>query len=1277
MNTGTYQNFKKLHSFVTKIWILLLTLLIVSEQAYTQEGCSIPLTCNGNVQVSLNPSCEEVITAKALVKNMPFPESDYRVVVKDNRGRVIPNNRVNRDYIGQRLEVSVFLDRCGTSCWGYAWIEDKLPPVVVNCDTITVNCGTNTTPVSGIARPVVTEFCGNITYRNLPDIVEKLPCPNEFEKIIKRPWIFTDTYGNSSSCTQVIRVRRTQLSQVTGPKSYDDIELPVLECGIFNDFLANGSPNPNSTGFPSNIACENIKESYKDISFPLCGNGKKILREWLVIDWCTGKDTILNQVIKIVDKRGPQDPTHPTLVNLKTDQKKCSATYKVPHPGSTDCSSYVYFIGIREKDKHGFYGDTIYHSPRIISNPDNTYTLLDVGLDTTIIIYKMSDACSNVSYSNMRVVVQDKEAPSANCEGFLVVSLKENGWSELTALAVNSGSTDNCGIVKYEIRRLNSHCPGFGADTTFKSSVNFCCNDINSSNSSYIRVVLRVTDASGNINECITNVRVQDKIPPVFTHCPENITLECYQDWRDTSLTGGGPIAVDNCGVRITRNPDEPSLNKCGVGSIRRSWVARDSQGLTVTCTQTITLINSNPFTAENVIFPNDTTIHACYNPDQLSPDFLRSRPKADAQSCADLAISYTDDYYKVDNACHKIIRTWRVIDWCTYSTNNSNFITGTQKILIQDKQGPRVTFGCGDRTVSAQDRCDAVVHHRIEAEDNCTPANLLKYSWEVNLNSDHTIDDTGFGAALSDTFPAGRHIMTFRVVDGCGNETICRYTFTVNNNKKPTPVCLGEVVVVLDKNGRAAIWAKDFDLKSESFCGTDRNLRFAFSTNVRDTGRVFTCADIRNGISARVPVRMYVFDANNNFDFCDVTLVLQDSPLNNACPNSLTDGGTISGKIVNSKMQNAQSVNVILEDATDNTVKEVATNEEGNFSFTGTTFNKNYMLKPEKMDEIDMGVNTLDLVTLQRHILGIQRLSTPYHLIAADVDNDKRIQLSDLVALRKIILGISGDLPNNRPWRFVPRDFKFEEGKPFDLKEVKVYENLEIDDMAADFMMIKVGDVDAAFTNSGLFGRSLSPSSVIYYEQVNDQIKMYAGQDFNASGMEFSLGINDYVNIMPGAINIDGSETHYDNQKLKIAWVSKSGDQMIKQNDLLFTIFVNNKTKSDIVNLTSEWYSKELETNEIELVERNQGQIFGKITSFPNPFTDKSTLSFQLPADEIINLTIHDQQGKEVLQDKIKGTKGENKYTVLRSDLQGTGVYLLNLRGSKINQTIKLFLIH
>ena len=65
-------------------------------------------------------------------------------------------------------------------------------------------------------------------------------------------------------------------------------------------------------------------------------------------------------------------------------------------------------------------------------------------------------------------------------------------------------------------------------------------------------------------------------------------------------------------------------------------------------------------------------------------------------------------------------------------------------------------------------------------------------------------------------------------------------------------------------------------------------------------------------------------------------------------------------------------------------------------------------------------GVSTLDLVKIQRHILGLEELNSPYKLIAADVNADNEIKASDLTELRKLILGIITDLPTNESWRFV-----------------------------------------------------------------------------------------------------------------------------------------------------------------------------------------------------------------------------------------------------------------
>ena len=80
---------------------------------------------------------------------------------------------------------------------------------------------------------------------------------------------------------------------------------------------------------------------------------------------------------------------------------------------------------------------------------------------------------------------------------------------------------------------------------------------------------------------------------------------------------------------------------------------------------------------------------------------------------------------------------------------------------------------------------------------------------------------------------------------------------------------------------------------------------------------------------------------------------------------------------------------------------------------------NNNYKVTASKGGDYLNGVSTLDLVYIQRHILGIQPLTNPYLLIVADADNNGKVTVNDLSELRKLILGVYTELPSNASWRF------------------------------------------------------------------------------------------------------------------------------------------------------------------------------------------------------------------------------------------------------------------
>jgi hypothetical protein len=66
-------------------------------------------------------------------------------------------------------------------------------------------------------------------------------------------------------------------------------------------------------------------------------------------------------------------------------------------------------------------------------------------------------------------------------------------------------------------------------------------------------------------------------------------------------------------------------------------------------------------------------------------------------------------------------------------------------------------------------------------------------------------------------------------------------------------------------------------------------------------------------------------------------------------------------------------------------------------------------------------GVTPFDLTLISKHILGIEALNSPFQLIAADANNSGSITTTDIIELRKLILGIYQELPNNSSWRYVP----------------------------------------------------------------------------------------------------------------------------------------------------------------------------------------------------------------------------------------------------------------
>ena len=136
-----------------------------------------------------------------------------------------------------------------------------------------------------------------------------------------------------------------------------------------------------------------------------------------------------------------------------------------------------------------------------------------------------------------------------------------------------------------------------------------------------------------------------------------------------------------------------------------------------------------------------------------------------------------------------------------------------------------------------------------------------------------------------------------------------------------------------------------------------------------------------------------------------------------------------------------------------------VLTDELGNYIFENLPAGQTYNVKSYYNGQAANGISSTDLVLTARHILDLTMFSDPYQLIAADVNNNGSISASDLVQMKRVLLGLSDTFSNNSSWRFLDATFSFT-GLDTPVREIIMIE-LMSDTSNVNFIGVKIGDVN------------------------------------------------------------------------------------------------------------------------------------------------------------------------------------------------------------------------
>ncbi len=171
-----------------------------------------------------------------------------------------------------------------------------------------------------------------------------------------------------------------------------------------------------------------------------------------------------------------------------------------------------------------------------------------------------------------------------------------------------------------------------------------------------------------------------------------------------------------------------------------------------------------------------------------------------------------------------------------------------------------------------------------------------------------------------------------------------------------------------------------------------------------------------------------YDVDGINNeatLEAIDVALLATgaEKPFQGEIPVSV--GGSVQFLAGNSGIGNAvvqvvdTASTVILQDTTD-------ANGAFNLEVLLSQVQPGWQLKVIKEGNPTNGVNAIDLVRIQKHILFVDPMDNPFSKIAADANGSGTINSLDIVTLLRLLLGISPNFPDLQSWIFVPADTDF-----------------------------------------------------------------------------------------------------------------------------------------------------------------------------------------------------------------------------------------------------------
>ena len=428
------------------------------------------------------------------------------------------------------------------------------------------------------------------------------------------------------------------------------------------------------------------------------------------------------------------------------------------------------------------------------------------------------------------------------------------------------------------------------------------------------------------------------------------------------------------------------------------------------------------------------------------------------------------------------------------------------------------------------------------------------------------------------------------------------------------------------------------------------------------------TCRDVNK----KIPTQVWVVDRDGNASFRLTYVTVQD--------NMGFCGPTPQTTIAIATNSNLPVRNVTVTAALDGSTQSVMdtlSNTNGFAILKNLALGDTYSLRASKTDDKFWGVSTYDIAVISQHIVGINTITSPAILLAADVNEDGEVDAQDMVYLRNFILRRAQNLPK-RDWLFIDSSYVFQNPiAPYfeDAAEIIRLDNTTPINRKA-FKAIKKGDVTPQLTQplnalnalTARNNRSLTlQTEDIFIEKGKTYAIPFTAEKFDAKAFQFTLNTEGVLvnSIQTGNLpNLNENQFAIFEKAMTVSWNGQSNTK----SPHVFTLHITAKEAGLLSNLLKI-------SSLITPIEANDSQgevmqiqlIFNKTTSkttafhlyqnYPNPFGNTTTIAFDLPKDANTRLTVLTIDGKIIYRQEGKYAAGFNSITLDKNVLNTTGI--------------------